>query len=158
MKNLLRITPRITQALVNEQASGLLDENGNAQAPVQNNIVLGLEDEVLFGKKFKIRITSKKTGKKMDLNITFTTDVVQSDNEAPPTGYVPPVIAEVAANFGNTAGTSTPQLADTSTSFQAEPDVGAVSGPGTLDQLGTLETGTNPDVITASGGGGGSGY
>ena len=158
MKNLLRITPRITQALVNEQASGLIDENGNTQAPSLNDIVLGLEDEILFGKKFKIRITSKKTGKKMDLNITFTTDVVQSDNEAPPTGYVPPVIAEVAANFGNTAGTSTPQLADTSTSFQAEPDVGAVSGPGTLDQLGTLETGTNPDVITASGGGGGSGY
>jgi len=147
MKNLLRITPRITQALVNEQASGLIDENGNTQAPSLNDIVLGLEDEILFGKKFKIRITSKKTGKKMDLNITFTTDVVKNDNAPDPTGYVPPVIAEVAKTFGNDA-----------TSFQAEPDVGPLDGPGILDQLGTLETGAGSDVITPSGGGGGSGY
>ena len=147
MKNLLRITPRITQALVNEQASGLIDENGNTQAPSLSDIVLGLEDEILFGKKFKIRITSKKTGKKMDLNITFTTDVVQNDNAPDPIGYVPPVIAEVATVFGNDA-----------TSFQAEPDVGPLDGPGILDQLGILETGASSDVITPSGGGGGSGY
>ena len=147
MKNLLRITPRITQALVNEQASGLIDENGNTQAPSLSDIVLGLEDEILFGKKFKIRITSKKTGKKMDLNITFTTDVVQNDNAPDPIGYVPPVIAEVATVFGNDA-----------TSFQAEPDVGPLDGPGILDQLGILETGASSDVITPSGGGGASGY
>lgn len=142
MKNLLRITPRITQALINEQASGLIDENGIVQAPSLNDIVLGLEDEVLFGKKFKIRITSKKTGKKMDLNVTFTTDAVKNDNASDPTGFVPP----------------TPQLADTSTSFQAEPDVGAVGGPGILDQLDILETGAGSGVITPSGAGGGSGY
>ena len=90
MKNLLRITPRITQALVNEQASGLIDENGNVQAPSLNDIVLGLEDEILFGKKFKIRITSKNTGKKMDLNVTFTTEAVQNDNFSDPTGFVLP--------------------------------------------------------------------
>jgi hypothetical protein len=91
MKNLLRITPRITQALVNEQASGLVDENGIFQAPSLNDIVLGLEDEVLFGKKFKIRITSKKTGKKMDLNVTFTTEAVQNNSVSEPTGFVVPV-------------------------------------------------------------------
>jgi len=90
MKNLLRITPRITQALINEQASGLIDENGNVQAPSLNDIVLGLEDEILFGKKFKIRITSKNTGKKMDLNVTFTTEAVQNDNFSDPTGFVLP--------------------------------------------------------------------
>ena len=90
MKNLLRITPRITQAMVNEQASGLVDESGNVLAPSLNDIVLGLEDEILFGKKFKIRITSKNTGKKMDLNVTFTTEAVQNDSAADPTGYVPP--------------------------------------------------------------------
>ena len=142
MKNLLRITPRITQALVNEQASGLIDENGIVQAPSLNDIVLGLEDEVLFGKKFKIRITSKNTGKRMDLNVTFATEAVQNDNVSDPTGFIP----------------STPQLADTSTSFQAEPDVGAVGGPGILDQLDILETGAGSGVITPSGGGGGSGY
>ena len=90
MKNLLRITPRITQALVNEQASGLVDENGIFQAPSLNDIVLGLEDEVLFGKKFKIRITSKNTGKKMDLNVTFATEAVQNNNASEPTGFVKP--------------------------------------------------------------------
>jgi hypothetical protein len=112
MKNLLRITPRITQALVNEQASGLIDENGNVQAPSLNDIVLGLEDEILFGKKFKIRITSKNTGKKMDLNVTFTTDAVQNDNTADPTGYVPPtpvlaaaaVIADAESSSGGIGG------------------------------------------------------
>jgi len=90
MKNLLRITPRITQAMVNEQASGLIDEAGNILAPSLNDIVLGLEDEILFGKKFKIRITSKNTGKKMDLNVTFTTEAVQNNSMSEPTGYIPP--------------------------------------------------------------------
>ena len=48
MKNLIRISPRITQAIVNEQASGLIDENGLVQTPQENNIVLGIEDEPLF--------------------------------------------------------------------------------------------------------------
>ena len=139
MKNLLRITPRITQAMINEQASGLIDENGNSLAPSLNDIVLGLEDEVLFGKKFKIRITSKKTGKKMDLNVTFTTDAVKTDNAHEPTGFVPP----------------TPYVPST---FQAEPDITEPAGPGIPDQLGILETEADPDVITPSGGGGGSGY
>ena len=89
MKNLIRISPRITQALVNEQASGLIDENGLVQTPQENNIVLGIEDEPLFGKTFKIRITSKDTGKKLDLNVTFNTEVNKVSSEAPPTGMVP---------------------------------------------------------------------
>ena len=89
MKNLIRISPRITQAIVNEQASGLIDENGLVQTPQENNIVLGIEDEPLFGKTFKIRITSKDTGKKLDLNVTFNTEVNKVSSEAPPTGMVP---------------------------------------------------------------------
>ena len=139
MKNLLRITPRITQALVNEQASGLIDENGNTQAPSLNDIVLGLEDEILFGKKFKIRITSKKTGKKMDLNITFTTDAVQNDNASVPTGYVPP----------------TPQIADVSTTFQTE--LPPTSLTDTSAGSGLMDSSTS-ELITPSDGGGGSGY
>ena len=139
MKNLLRITPRITQALVNEQASGLIDENGNTQAPSLSDIVLGLEDEILFGKKFKIRITSKKTGKKMDLNITFTTDAVQNDNASVPTGYVPP----------------TPQIADVSTTFQTE--LPPTSLTDTSAGSGLMDSSTS-ELITPSDGGGGSGY
>ena len=70
-RNLLRITPRISQARVNESASGLVDENGILGNAFATKIVLGVEDESLFGKRFKIRLTSKDTGKKIDLNLTF---------------------------------------------------------------------------------------
>ena len=102
MKNLIRISPRITQALVNEQASGLIDENGLVQTPQENSIVLGIEDEVLFGKTFKIRITSKDTGKKLDLNVTFNTEVNKVPSEAPPTGIVPelPEVGELTPQPG----------------------------------------------------------
>jgi len=82
MRNLLRITPRITQAMVNEAASGLVSESGQLQNAIDTNIVLGVEDDSLFGKTFKIRITSRDTGKRMDLNISFTTKVVKAQTGA----------------------------------------------------------------------------
>ena len=108
MKNLLRISPRITQALVNEQASGLVDENGTLLTPQENSIVLGIEDEVLFGKTFKIRITSKDTGKKLDLNIAFKTSVVKAPTESLATGYVPPAVEGVVVQGTPTAAQGTP--------------------------------------------------
>ena len=32
---------------------------------------MGLENEKVWGKKFKIRVISKKTGRKIDFNINF---------------------------------------------------------------------------------------
>ena len=72
-RNLLRITPKIAQSVVNEVQSGLISEDGTLGNAIAQNITLGMEDEPLFGKKFKIRLTSKKTGKKIDLNIDFKT-------------------------------------------------------------------------------------
>ena len=71
----MRITPRITQATVNEEASGLINEDGSLGNARAKNIVLGNEDEALFGKRFKIRLTSKQTGRKIDLNVSFKTIV-----------------------------------------------------------------------------------
>jgi len=36
-----------------------------------NNVNVGTASETLWGQTFKIRLTSKKTGKKLDLNVTF---------------------------------------------------------------------------------------
>jgi hypothetical protein len=49
-----------------------VDFSQSAQEQIQN-VVIGnpdLEDPI-WGKTFKIRLTSKKTGKKIDLNITY---------------------------------------------------------------------------------------
>lgn len=78
LKNLLHITPSISQAIVNESASGLIDENGVTQNAIAKNIVLGLEDEPLFGKTFKVRLTSRDTGRKIDINLSFKTKVVKT--------------------------------------------------------------------------------
>ena len=82
-RKIIQIIPRMTQAYLNEEASGLT-ENGVPQNAFGNtDIVLVLEDEPLFarettgriktGKRFKIRLISKTTGKKVDLNVAFKT-------------------------------------------------------------------------------------
>jgi len=81
-RNLLRITPKIAQSAVNEVQSGLIREDGTLGNAIAKNITLGLEDESLFGKKFKIRLTSKKTGKKIDLNISFKTATRKTGTES----------------------------------------------------------------------------
>jgi hypothetical protein len=40
------------------------------------NTLVGLQGSGIFGKTFKMRITSKKTGRQIDLNITFEAEVV----------------------------------------------------------------------------------
>jgi len=73
-RKMIQIVPRITQAYVNEAASGLVNADGSPSNVLGNTgIVLGIEDESLFGKKFKIRLTSKSTGKKLDINVDFKT-------------------------------------------------------------------------------------
>ena len=72
----------MSQAMVNESASGLINENGELGNAFANKIVLGSEDDSLFGKKFKIRLTSKQTGKKIDLNVTFKTAVRRTGAES----------------------------------------------------------------------------
>lgn len=81
-RKLIQIVPKITQAYLNEAASGLVNTDGSVSSAIRNmGIVLGVEDEPLFGKKFKIRLTSRKTGKKLDINVDFTTKRVLSSIE-----------------------------------------------------------------------------
>ena len=68
MRKYLRILPVMEQTM-------LSDEEKPKSAYDDKKIKLGLTDASLFGgqegRKFKIRLTSKKTGKKMDVNIDF---------------------------------------------------------------------------------------
>lgn len=87
-RKLIQIVPRISQAFLNTDASNLDPSNSAAG---KTNIALGLEDEPLFaatsgygvkeGKKFKIRLTSRSTGKKVDINVDFNTNRVRSEIE-----------------------------------------------------------------------------
>lgn len=90
-RKLIQIVPRITQAILNEPASNIQNPDGTSTVVGKTNISLGIEDESLFattagygvktGKKFKIRLISKSTGKKVDINIDFNTNRVRSEIE-----------------------------------------------------------------------------
>ena len=73
-KKLLNIVPRSTQTLINMSKSKIGD---GLSAKNVKRVVLGQEESSLFGKKFKIRLTSQKTGKQIDLNINFNVDYKQ---------------------------------------------------------------------------------
>jgi hypothetical protein len=75
LRKYLQIKPRLSQVIVNEAKS----DTGVSSANNAKNIVLGVNDETLWGKKFKLRLTSKNTGKKIDLNVSFETKVVRTE-------------------------------------------------------------------------------
>lgn len=89
-RKLIQIIPRITQGYFNESKTGVLNEDGSLTVG-NKPMVLGVEDESLFattagygvktGKRFKIRLISKSTGKKVDLNVDFNTNRVRSEIE-----------------------------------------------------------------------------
>ena len=82
-RKIIQIVPRIAQAFLNERASGLVNDSGEFEPASGNrHIVLGNQAEPLFGKKFKIRLTSKSTGKKVDLNINFKTKRIRGEIES----------------------------------------------------------------------------
>jgi hypothetical protein len=81
-RKIIQIIPRIAQVFLNEEASGLVDSGAVQPAAGNKNIVLGNQTEPLFGKKFKIRLTSKSTGKKVDLNVNFKTKRLQGEIES----------------------------------------------------------------------------
>ena len=73
-KKLFNIVPRLTQTIINNSKSNLGDGSSAFNA---KTVMLGQHDSPLFGERFKIRLISKKTGKKMDLNINFKVETEQ---------------------------------------------------------------------------------
>ena len=66
-KKLLQLKPNYSQ--VELDTTGL-DYNQEASSQL-TNLNIGTTDDLIWGKTFKIRLTSNKTGKKIDLNITY---------------------------------------------------------------------------------------
>ena len=74
-KQYLKIEAALLQKLVNKEKSGITDDSSNVDLPI-----LGVLDEAVWNhKKFKFRITSKHTGKMLDLNVKFKTNHTKPD-------------------------------------------------------------------------------
>lgn len=70
VKRFVHILPAFESLFANEEAMGIEDTPG--PQPGQK-VILGVQKESTWGKKYKMRLTSKSTGKKIDFNFTFTT-------------------------------------------------------------------------------------
>ena len=99
-KKLMQLEPHINQMYFDTSE---MNFNGYASDEV-GNLQVGISDELIWNKKFKVRLTSKKTGKKIDLNTTFnlrTKDLTKlSESMLPPsspmmTGPVTPEVVVV---------------------------------------------------------------
>lgn len=66
-KKLIHLQPNLSQL-----ALDTTDVDFEQDAITQiDNIFVGSSEDLVWGKTFKVRLTSKKTGKKIDLNITY---------------------------------------------------------------------------------------
>ena len=70
-KRMMQIVPTFGHGILNEEKSGLMNATSVADRWDKDTLFLGVEEESLWGKKFKIRLTSRKTGRKMDVNVVF---------------------------------------------------------------------------------------
>lgn len=66
-KKLFQLQPNMSQLTLD--ATGV-DFQQSAKSQL-DNLVIGTADDLIWDKTFKIRLTSKKTGRKIDLNITY---------------------------------------------------------------------------------------
>jgi len=72
VRRYLKLAPALAQSLVNMPRSGLLDESGEPSATAKNKTIhLGIPSPSTWGRKYKFRLMSKKTGRKIDINIDF---------------------------------------------------------------------------------------
>ena len=89
-KKLMQLDPNVSQLYFDDSS---VNYNDFAQNQI-SNLIVGLATQKIWDKKFKIRLTSKKTSKKLDLNISY--DLVERNfskmelTPAPPTSYEEP--------------------------------------------------------------------
>ena len=77
-RRFIQVIPNIEQTLINEDKSGFEEHNS---AKELTSLTYGYSDQSIWNKKFKVRLTSTKTGKKVDINLRFKTKRVKTDLE-----------------------------------------------------------------------------
>ena len=70
-KKLLNLVPNINNFILNDSDA---DYSEKAEDQIDNISFGSTEKELVWDRKYKVRITSRKTGKKMDINLTFKID------------------------------------------------------------------------------------
>jgi hypothetical protein len=78
-RRFIQIIPNIGQTLINEEKTGFA--NHTSAKEVHGELTYGYKQESIWDKKFKVRLTSKKTGRKIDINLKFKTKRVKTDLE-----------------------------------------------------------------------------
>jgi len=74
LQQYLKIKPSIIQSALNERESGLVgDDDELTETAFDKTITLGPGAHSVWNKELKFRITSKKTGRKIDINLDFKT-------------------------------------------------------------------------------------
>jgi len=75
VKRFLHIVPNAIQSLVNEQDSGYFDENGEIKDSadlIKDRVVLGLTEQKVWNKSYRLKVKSKTTGKVIEIDFKFT--------------------------------------------------------------------------------------
>jgi len=88
-KKHIKIFPNFMQKVIDEEGSELFADNAKVtdllvDSPIGKDIKLGIQEESVWNKQFKVRFISKKTGRKFDINMKFKTeqnDLTEVDDE-----------------------------------------------------------------------------
>ena len=97
-KRYLQINPNLIQTMINYDKT--FPDKQTDSALKATDVHLGLADEPVWEKRFKMRITSKNSGKKFDINFTCKKRFIKPEN--PPID--PGVIASIAKTSQGLAG------------------------------------------------------
>lgn len=82
VRRFLQIYPNMKQSLINEKDSQYFDEDGNIKQTVdlvKDKVVLGLTEEKIWNKKYRLKIRSKTTGKLIEIDFKFTHKTVPEE-------------------------------------------------------------------------------
>ena len=96
-KRYFQINPNLIQSLIDYEKT--FPDGDTSSVLKATSVSVGRADTPVWDKRFKLRITSKNSGKKFDINFTCKTQFIQNTDDTPPID--PGVVAAIAkTGFG----------------------------------------------------------